>query len=64
MSCRKIASGGVEVIPEMLSKMESFLEERADEDDAFPDFFISRLEKVFYSGNKRYLFKDVGIPGK
>ncbi len=62
---RKIKLGDVEIDPDVLAKIGSFLEEREKVEKGFVEFFMERLEKSFFRRrDSRWLFTDIGIPGK
>ena len=52
------------VNPRTLDKFEAFLEQEAEKNESFVDFFMERLDSSFFVTDRRHIFQDVGFSGR
>ncbi len=49
--------------PRTLDKFEAFLEQEAEKNESFVDFFMERLDSSFFVTDRRHTFQDIGFSG-
>ncbi len=52
------------VNPRTLDKFEAFLEQEAEKNESFVDFFMERLHNSFFVTDRRHTFQDIGFSGR